>query len=330
MVSFVFKAQHLSQLEQQAESGFQLVPLQSASSLPSTASQARTSRRSRELSGELRDQAQATTRTTWMSSPTARPGGVRQGTVGEPAAVRKTAAVHGSDSMPIPAQTFHGVSGPASLPASIADNLVAILGADQLPQPSVSNAKHTAVTGAQGNPMPAASSSACLRASGVPDDCNLPSDFRVAVRAPVRFYKSSPRRPGARRSGSSPSRPSTAAPRSTSWSNIAGVHRTGSLSFDQVDGGAGTPSYDAGTGETDIDIEQSGSVAPAANIIVYEAPNTDSGSIDALFTAATQNLAGSVSRKELGRGRDADRGRAGRGRRSFRLHHRLRRGLPRA
>ena len=51
----------------------------------------------------------------------------------------------------------------------------------------------------------------------------------------------------------------------------------------------------AGTGETDLDIEQSGSLASGANIIVYQAPNTDSGSIDALFTAATQNLAGSVS-----------------------------------
>ncbi len=36
-------------------------------------------------------------------------------------------------------------------------------------------------------------------------------------------------------------------------------------------------------------------MAPGANIIVYQAPNTDSGSIDALFTAATQDLAGSVS-----------------------------------
>jgi kumamolisin len=79
------------------------------------------------------------------------------------------------------------------------------------------------------------------------------------------------------------------------WKNIAGVHRTGTLSFDQVDGGAGAPSGAAGSGETDLDTEQSGSVAPGANIIVYEAPNTDAGSIDALFTAATQNLAGSVS-----------------------------------
>ena len=36
-------------------------------------------------------------------------------------------------------------------------------------------------------------------------------------------------------------------------------------------------------------------LAPDANVVVYQAPNTDPGFADAFFTAASQNLAGSVS-----------------------------------
>jgi hypothetical protein len=47
-------------------------------------------------------------------------------------------------------------------------------------------------------------------------------------------------------------------------------------------------------GETDLDVEQSGGLAPDAKVIVYQAPNTDSGFADAFFDAASQNLAGSA------------------------------------
>ena len=50
-----------------------------------------------------------------------------------------------------------------------------------------------------------------------------------------------------------------------------------------------------GTGETDLDVEQSGGLAPDANVIVYQAPNTDVGFADAFFKAASQNIADSVS-----------------------------------
>jgi kumamolisin len=286
-VSFVFKAQHLSQLEQQAESGFSsfLSVSQFAAEYGQPSSNVTALRNY--LSGY------GITSVSYKNNLDV----VANGTAGEfdkalsvTQQQYKTAAVHGSDSAPIPAQTFHGVSGPASLPASIAGNLVAILGLTDY-QPSVSNAKHTAVTAPKS--VTATSSSACLQASGVPDDCNLPSDFESEYGLNS-LYKSGHDGQGQTLGIITFATVDSGAPQYF-WSNIAGVHRTGSLSFDQVDNGAGTPSYDAGTGETDLDIEQSGSVAPAANIIVYEAPNTDSGSIDALFTAATQNLAGSVS-----------------------------------
>ena len=79
------------------------------------------------------------------------------------------------------------------------------------------------------------------------------------------------------------------------WSNIAKVNRTGTLTVDNVDGGPGAPSAASGTVETDLDLEQSGALAPGANVIDYQAPNSDPGFADAFYTAASQDTAGTVS-----------------------------------
>ncbi len=61
-----------------------------------------------------------------------------------------------------------------------------------------------------------------------------------------------------------------------------------------VDGG--TPiQAGAGDDETSIDVEQSGGLAPGADIRVYIAPNTNNGFIDLFYTAASENLADTVS-----------------------------------
>jgi kumamolisin len=53
-----------------------------------------------------------------------------------------------------------------------------------------------------------------------------------------------------------------------------------------VDGGANSPGDPSGAdGEVELDIEVAGSIAPAAKIAVYFAPNTDQGFLDALTTA---------------------------------------------
>ena len=62
-----------------------------------------------------------------------------------------------------------------------------------------------------------------------------------------------------------------------------------------IDNGPGAPSEAAGSAESDLDVEQSGALAPGAHVAVYQAPNTDSGYADAFFAAASQNLADSVS-----------------------------------
>jgi kumamolisin len=54
-----------------------------------------------------------------------------------------------------------------------------------------------------------------------------------------------------------------------------------------VDGGVNKPGADQNAdGEVMLDIEVAGSVAPGANIVVYFAPNTDQGFVDAISTAA--------------------------------------------
>ncbi|MBZ5614255.1 MAG: S53 family peptidase [Acidobacteriia bacterium] len=57
------------------------------------------------------------------------------------------------------------------------------------------------------------------------------------------------------------------------------------ISF-SVDGGANSPSTpDSADGEVMLDIEVAGAIAPAAKIVVYFAPNTDRGFLDAITTA---------------------------------------------
>ena len=61
-----------------------------------------------------------------------------------------------------------------------------------------------------------------------------------------------------------------------------------------VDGG-GELSAAAGTGETCLDVEQSGGLAPGAKMVVYDAPNSDAGFIDLFYKAASDNLVDTMS-----------------------------------
>jgi kumamolisin len=77
------------------------------------------------------------------------------------------------------------------------------------------------------------------------------------------------------------------------WQHVLGMSaQPGQVTVEDVDRG---PRGRAGSRESDLDVEQSGAVAPGASIVVYQAPNTDSGYADAFFQAASANLAGTVS-----------------------------------
>lgn len=67
------------------------------------------------------------------------------------------------------------------------------------------------------------------------------------------------------------------------------------ISIVNVDGGPGAPSDASGSDETTLDVEQSGGIAPGANVIVYQAPNTNQGFVDVFAVAIEANLAQSLS-----------------------------------
>jgi kumamolisin len=80
------------------------------------------------------------------------------------------------------------------------------------------------------------------------------------------------------------------------WTNVLNLNAPADrITVDNVDGGPGPANEDAGSGESDLDVEQSGALAPDANIIVYQAPNSDAGYADAVFEAASDNVADTVS-----------------------------------
>jgi kumamolisin len=212
------------------------------------------------------------------------------------------------ETVSVPAQ--HGVGGWGGLPAQganhniytnkqapllpyhLANFVSAILGlsnygayVNNIVKPSTHDAPQ------QGN------SNSCVEEFGLTNGCHLPSFF-------TQTYNLNPLYERANGAGQTVGIVTLAAVDSGTgsftyapqqfWSEY-GIKRTGSLTVDNVDGGPGAPSGASGSGETDLDIEQSGSIAPGANVIDYQAPNTDYGFADAFFTAASQNLASGVS-----------------------------------
>lgn len=61
-----------------------------------------------------------------------------------------------------------------------------------------------------------------------------------------------------------------------------------------VDGG-GDLSATAGSGETTLDVQQSGGLAPDAKMVVYDAPNTEAGFIDVFYKAVADNAVDTLS-----------------------------------
>lgn len=71
-----------------------------------------------------------------------------------------------------------------------------------------------------------------------------------------------------------------------------GIQRTGNLARVGVDGqNVNASGRGIGGSETSLDVERSGAMASGANIIVYEAPNTNPGFLDLFQTIATQDKA---------------------------------------
>ncbi|AYG03681.1 S53 family peptidase [Gryllotalpicola protaetiae] len=138
----------------------------------------------------------------------------------------------------------------------------------------------------------------CAEFTGWPIQCNLPSDFASRYGLDGVTVNGRPGAPAADGTGQTIGIV-TFAPYETGAAEEFWYKQTltpqlpRTVTVRDVDGGPGPVNdYSA---ETDIDVEQAGGVAPGANIVVYQAPNTDAGAIDALFQAAGENVAGSVS-----------------------------------
>ena len=196
----------------------------------------------------------------------------------------------------IPAQNVHGNAQSPLLPYRLAHFVLAILGLTNY-GPYASQAVHMNA----GLAPQTGSSSSCpsYTPPGQPVvagnyACNLPSNFAANYGLDGLYNQ------GANGSGRTLAIVTLAAvdPGAPQyfWSNIAHIPSTGrTFTVQNIDGGPGAPSDASGTGETDLDLEQSGSLAPGANVIDYQAPNTDPGFADAFFTAASQNTADTVS-----------------------------------
>jgi len=189
----------------------------------------------------------------------------------------------------VPAQNFHGASTAPELPSQIAQFVLAVLGLTNY-GPFASQSIHldTSVTTPQkGN------ASACVALTGLANDCNTPSTFESNYG--LSSLESSNAGAGQTLGIVTLAAVDPGAPQYF-WQDVLGLTNTGrTVTIENIDGGPGAPSNAGGSGESDLDVEQSGGVAPGANVVVYQSPNTDSGFADAFFTAASQNIAGSVS-----------------------------------
>jgi subtilase family serine protease len=193
-------------------------------------------------------------------------------------------AQKGFDGQGVRAQTVHSATTGPELPSSIGQYVLAVLGLSNY-SPYTTNLIHT------NSSVKEQVSSA---STGDQPTEYLPSDFAANYGVDPLYKK------GANGTGETIGIVTLAAydPGAAQyfWQNVANVPATGrTVSVDNIDGGPGAPSDASGTGETDIDVEQSGGVAPGANVIVYQAPNTDPGFVDAFFAAAAQNKADTLS-----------------------------------
>jgi subtilase family serine protease len=79
------------------------------------------------------------------------------------------------------------------------------------------------------------------------------------------------------------------------WKSLGLKVNPNRITIVNVDGGPGAPSDASGSDETAVDVEQSGGIAPGANIIVYQAPNTNQAFVDAFAKAVDDNIVDTMS-----------------------------------
>jgi kumamolisin len=79
------------------------------------------------------------------------------------------------------------------------------------------------------------------------------------------------------------------------WNLLGLKVRSNRINVVNVDGGPGPICDACGSLETTVDVQQSGGLAPGAKILIYQAPNTNQGFVDAFAAAFDANRADTVS-----------------------------------
>jgi kumamolisin len=186
----------------------------------------------------------------------------------------------------LPGQTIHGTKQNPNLPASFGHDVLAVLGLTNY-HPFTDNLKHVPAGTEVTNTVTS-------QTTGVNTGNLTPADFASNYNLNP-LYKDGMTGQGetlaiVTLAGLDPTTPEYF------WNNVLHIAtKPNRITVTNVDGGPGAPNENAGSGETDLDVEQSGALAPDANIIVYQSPNTDPGFADAFYQAASDNVADTVS-----------------------------------
>lgn len=197
----------------------------------------------------------------------------------------RTSAVPASDGQAAKAAvTFRAAQGTPQLPSALGAIVQSVQGLDTYPV-FTSNAVHTSAE--------IHSAAPAAKGSAVQEGRLTPGNFAKQYGLTPLYAK------GAKGQGQTLGIVTFAAFRTSDvthfWSKVIKL-KTKANRIKIVKIGKGAPfSSAADSQETTLDVEQSGAVAPQASILVYVAPNTGAGGIDAYAKVASQNKAGTVS-----------------------------------
>jgi kumamolisin len=191
-------------------------------------------------------------------------------------------AAHGRS----PGYNFHAPLSRATLPAEVAGAIAGVIGLDSRPSFRPLNS-HAVAPRAATRPVPAASTS--LNPPGLLTVTDFASLYDVG---PLYDHGASGR---GRTIGILSLAGFTPSDAFAYWSAVGLTVNPNRIQIVNVDGGPGAPSDDSGSIETTLDVEQSGGIAPAANMIVYLAPNTTQAFVDVFAAAIEANRADSLS-----------------------------------
>jgi kumamolisin len=158
-------------------------------------------------------------------------------------------------------QTFRGRTGPLTVPASLRDVVVGVFGLDERPQARAQfrrSARAAAATSVSYTPLQVAT------AYDFPKGLDGTGQTIALIELDGGYTEADLTAYFAELSLAKP--------------NVVSV---------AVDGATNAPTGDPNSADTEVmlDIEVAGAVAPGANIVVYFAPNTDQGFLDAITTA---------------------------------------------